>query len=155
MTEPRAPELRHDPALDPRTGLEVLPRDECVRLLGAHALGRLAVVVGGRPLVFPVNYTLDGGSIVFRTDTGTKLFGAVPEHDVAFEIDGSDALYHTGWSVLVVGTGREVTDPVELSRLTHVRLGPWCPGPKAHWVRIRPQAITGRRILLHHEDAGG
>ncbi len=145
MTAPQSP------VVDAHAGLDVIPRDECLGLLATHALGRLAVVVSSKPLVFPVNYALDGETIVFPTDPGTKLFAAVHEHDVAFEIDGSNTLYHTGWSVLVVGTGREVTDPAEQSRLTHLRLGPWCPGPKAHWVRIQPHAITGRRIPVHHE----
>lgn len=136
--------------LDPRTGLEVLSRDECLRLLATHGLGRLAVVVGGRPLVFPVNYALDGTSIVFRTDDGTKLHGAVPDHEVAFEIDDMDPLYHTGWSVLAVGIGREVADEAEIERLGHVHLGLWTPGPKSHWVRIHPHAITGRRIPIRH-----
>ena len=132
-------------------GIEAVPREECLHLLATHALGRLAVVSDGHPLVFPVNYALDGESIVFRTDVGTKLFATVSEHDVAFEIDGADTLYHTGWSVLVVGTGTEVTDPGEQARLTHLRRGPWCPGPKSHWIRIRPREVTGRRIPVHHE----
>lgn len=65
-----------------------------VDLLGCP--GRLAVVVGGRPLVFPVNFALDGESIVLRTDTGTKLYGA-RKGLVAFECDGIDGMYHTGW----------------------------------------------------------
>ncbi len=136
---------------DSRPGLDVIERDECLRLLAVHGLGRLAVVSSGKPLVFPVNYALDGDSIIFRTDSGTKLFASSAGHDVAFEIDGADPIYHTGWSILVIGTGHEVTDAEEQRRLEHLRLGPWCPGPKSHWVRVRPQAITGRRIPVHHE----
>lgn len=136
--------------VDPRTGLEVLSREECLRLLGAHSLGRLAIVVGGRPVMFPVNYALDGSTIVFRTDEGTKLHGTVPEQEVAFEIDDVDRLYHTGWSVLAVGVGREVTDEADVARLGHLHLGLWSPGPKSHWIRIHPHAITGRRIPQQH-----
>lgn len=140
--------------VDARTGLEVLSRDECMELLGTHHLGRLAVVVAGRPLVFPINYAVDGPTVVFRTDAGTKLFAAAHGHDVAFEIDGFDALYHTGWSVLVVGRAREIDEPSERVHLSELPLGIWCPGPKSHWVRIQPDAITGRRIAAgdhHHE----
>jgi uncharacterized protein len=134
--------------IDDRTGLEVLGRDECLRLLAAHHIGRVAVIVAHRPLVFPVNYVLDGETIVFRTDEGTKLFGATESgYLTAFEIDGADATYHTGWSVLAVGRAVPVTGPTELGLLAKARLRPWAPGDKGHWVRIRPETITGRRIL--------
>ena len=62
--------------IDQRTGLEVLDWDECLALLGRSSLGRIAVVMNGRPLIFPVNFALDGDAIVLRTDPGTKLYGA-------------------------------------------------------------------------------
>lgn len=137
-------------AIDPHTGLEVLERAECLELLRSHHLGRLAVVIGEHPVIFPVNYAIDGETIVFRTDEGAKLHGAVPDREVAFEIDGSDPLYHGGWSVLVVGRAEEIASPDERARLTGLPLGAWCPGPMAHWIRIRPAAVTGRRIPYRH-----
>lgn len=136
---------------DARAELVELGREECIRRLGLQAIGRLAIVVQEQPLVFPVNYALDGDTVVFRTDSGTKLHGASRGRRVAFEIDGIDPLYHEGWSVLVVGAAEEVTDPQELSRLARLPLAPWGTGPKVHWVRIRADAITGRR-LVHGTD---
>lgn len=136
------------PHLEARTGLEVLTRDECLRLLAEHHLGRVAVVVDGRPLIFPVNYCLDGERVVFRTDAGTKLYGARGMH-VAFEIDAADGYYHRGWSVLVVGVGEDVEDPAERARMARLPLGIWSGGPKSHWITIRPDAVTGRRIPQH------
>jgi len=133
--------------IDDRTGLEVLNREECLRLLREHAIGRVAVVAGGRPLIFPVNYTVDGATIVFRTDPGTKLEGVSTGFNVAFEIDGVDTLYHTGWSVLLSGRGREIVDPNELKAVAELPLRPWAAGAKSHWVRIRPETISGRRII--------
>ena len=133
---------------DPRTGLEDVDSDECLRLLRSTTLGRLAVVVDGQPLVFPVNFTVDGRAIVLRTDEGTKLFAA--RHGLlAFECDGMDSLYHTGWSVLVTGRGEEISDPSEIARLARLPLGPWCSAPKPVWLRIRPRTLTGRRIPPH------
>jgi nitroimidazol reductase NimA-like FMN-containing flavoprotein (pyridoxamine 5'-phosphate oxidase superfamily) len=37
-----------------------LSSDECHRLLAEHHVGRLAVVVGGQPVIFPLNYVFDG-----------------------------------------------------------------------------------------------
>lgn len=136
------------PEIDPRSGLEVLDRQECLALLGQCSLGRLAVVVSGRPLVFPVNFTLDDGAIVMRVDEGTKLHAA-RHGPVAFECDDTDRVYHTGWSVLASGDAEEVDTVAEVAHLDRIPLGTWCPGPKPIWLRIRPKTLTGRRIPPH------
>ena len=131
--------------VDRRTGLEELDRDECLALLGHTPLGRLAVVVDGQPLVFPVNFVLDGTAIVLRTDAGTKLLAA-RTGAVAFECDGIDVQYHTGWSVLVVAVVEEISNATQIARLERLPLRPWCHGPKSTWLRLRAKSITGRRI---------
>jgi hypothetical protein len=136
-----------DTLINLRTGLEELDRDECMRLLAHAPLGRLAVVVNGYPLVFPVNFALDGNAVVLRTDRGTKLYGA-RNGPVAFECDGIDSTYHTGWSVLIHATADEVRNPIEVARLERLPLGPWCPGPKPTWLRIPAATISGRRIPM-------
>ncbi len=128
-----------------RTRLDPIELDECLRLLADHHLGRLAVVVDGQPLVYPVNYALSGRQIVFRSDPGAKLFAAAG-HQVAFEIDGADPLYHDGWSVLVVGRAHEEKDQVRLREFARLPLSPWASGPKVHWICIGNGAITGRRL---------
>ena len=134
--------------IDPRTGLETLDRDECLRLVRSSTLGRIAVQVDGQPLVFPVNFTLDGADVVLRTDEGTRLYktrGSL----VAFECDEADGMYHTGWSVIFTGRSVEVLDPAEFARLRSLPLGPWCPGPNPVILRISARTITGRRIPQH------
>ena len=56
--------------------LEELTDTECRNLLAERHLGRLALVDAQGPVIFPVNYVFDQGSVVFRTDPGTKLDGA-------------------------------------------------------------------------------
>jgi nitroimidazol reductase NimA-like FMN-containing flavoprotein (pyridoxamine 5'-phosphate oxidase superfamily) len=133
--------------------LEKLDRDDCLALLAQHNLGRLAVTIAQQPLIFPVCYALDRDEIVFRTDPGTKLYGA-HHQDVAFEIDGIDAVGcdHRGWSVLVVGRAELVENASDTRRLETLYLGPWSSGPKAHWVCIRGGAITGR-VISFVDDA--
>ncbi|MDZ4828229.1 MAG: pyridoxamine 5'-phosphate oxidase family protein [Actinomycetota bacterium] len=130
-----------------RTVLEVMERRECLALLADRHLGRLAVSIANQPVIFPVTYALDGDTIVFRTDPGTKLYGARGRL-VAFEIDGIDGELadDLGWSVLVVGTADVVESESELARLDAIDLGPWNPGPKQYWLRIHGGAITGRRL---------
>jgi hypothetical protein len=126
-----------------------LDDDECYRLLATHDVGRLAVNAEHYPLVFPVNYALDRGVIVIRTRTGTKL-RAAGHANVAFEVDEIDRRTRTGWSVLVRGLAEEVTgahgaELVERTRSAGAR--PWAPGEHERWVRVIPQAISGRRIV--------
>ena len=128
--------------MDAQTRLDVIERDECLTLLADHHLGRIAVVVSGQPVIFPVTYVLDGSAVVFRTNPGTKLFGAL-DGPVAFEIDGAGA---SGWSVVMTGKAELVENEADVRRLTNLDLGNWNPGPKQFWVRIRG-TITGRRLV--------
>ena len=98
-----------------------------------------------------MNFTLDGEAVVFRTNGGTKLMAAVGR-PVAFECDGTDAVYHTGWSVMATGTCDVVRNGADLARLERLPLTPWCEGPKTTWLRIQPRTLTGRRIPAHGSD---
>lgn len=133
--------------VDARTGVEWLDRDECLRLLAAEEVGRLAVVDRGAPVVFPVNYALDDETVVFRTDEGTKL-GAAGRAPACFEVDRFDRRRRTGWSVVVAGRLEEVTayDTATLERVRALAVDPWAGGAKAHWLRLAPGRITGRRV---------
>jgi uncharacterized protein len=116
-----------------RNGLRVLPRDECIRLLATNelALGRVAFVDYGRPIVLPVNYRIRDDAVIFRTDPGSKLDAAARVDWVAFEVDQVDAWWREGWSVLVQGRAKHVEDPEELERLRQLLpLHPWPPGEK-------------------------
>lgn len=139
------PEAEGDGAEEPDR-LHVLDEAECRQLLGRAAVGRVAVTVGAVPAVFPVNFALMDGDIVFRTGAGTKLDAAVHQAVVAFEVDHVDPVYHEGWSVLVVGMADEVTDPAERGRALSLPLRPWGEGHRDHVVRIRAELVSGRRI---------
>lgn len=125
--------------------LEVLDDEECMRLLGSTTLGRVGVTVGALPAIFVVNYVLLDGSIVFRTGEGTKLRAALRNAVVAFEADLTDPIQHQGWSVQVVGVAETFTpeDPGFAGPT------PWAPGEREHFVRVRPQFVSGRRIPRH------
>jgi len=124
----------------------ILDIGECVSLLERRHLGRVAFLDEGLPTILPVNYVLVEGLVVFRTDAGGKLEAALRGEQIAFEIDGVDAADRTGWSVLVRGPAERVSDPTELARLRAMPLVAWAPGAKPHYVRIRANAVTGRRI---------
>jgi uncharacterized protein len=138
--------MKHSKA-EPR--LEEIPEPECLEILAQHSLGRVAIVVDGRPQIFPVNYGLRGKVVVFRTASGTKLAYA-PTTPVAFEIDHYDPSEGVGWSVMVQGIARDVTDAGDDFSWTArgVEAYPAAPGTKLHRVAIDPTAITGRRFAI-------
>jgi nitroimidazol reductase NimA-like FMN-containing flavoprotein (pyridoxamine 5'-phosphate oxidase superfamily) len=121
-----------------------LESDECFRLVATLEVGRIAVAGSGlAPLVVPVNYVLDGDTIVFRTDEGSKLL-ALLENPASFQVDFLDSFHRTGWSVLIQGAVEEVDG----DQLTHLALHPWAPGRKVHWLKLVPFVVTGRRLDL-------
>ena len=139
--------------VDAKSGLERMSREECVALLRAKDVGRLVVVDNGRPLIFPVNYAMDGDAPVFRTASGTKLWAA-SRSPVAFEIDEVDSQTKAGWSVVVHGVAQEITafDAGELqARVYGLPVHPWAKGDKPSIVRIAPRLITGRRVVQESE----
>lgn len=127
--------------------LDPMSREECLQMLADNQVGRLAVSVGGQPVIFPVNYVLDGDVVVFRSDPGTKLDGATLAR-VAFEIDHVDQELKSGWSVVVQGIGRYISDAIDeaSARRRGLPLEAWAPGEKEHWVEILDPQITGRRL---------
>jgi nitroimidazol reductase NimA-like FMN-containing flavoprotein (pyridoxamine 5'-phosphate oxidase superfamily) len=141
---------------EPTSELLVLSREECLRLLASHNFGRLAVAMD-TPVIRPVNYQFDerSQSIVFRTADGSKFRAMLLSANAAFEIDGIDEGSRTGWSVIIVGTAEEVTNPSEVRRLDGLGLETWTPGRKAHWMRIRAWTVSGRRLALGADRASG
>jgi nitroimidazol reductase NimA-like FMN-containing flavoprotein (pyridoxamine 5'-phosphate oxidase superfamily) len=124
-----------------------MSRSEAIdRLQHQGFVGRIAFVVDGRPTSMPVNYLAGRDALVFCTAEGTKLSTLRDGADVAFEVDDSQPLYHTGWSVVVDGAAAEVTDPEELEELRRGPLKSWAVKPSAHWIRVTYRQVSGRHI---------
>ena len=120
---------------------------QCWGLLRDSVVGRVAVIRGTRPEIFPVNFAVDHGSVVFRTGSGA-LFASADAQPVAFEVDGYDVTDGTAWSVVVHGTGREVVGVDATVEAMELPIFPWHDAPKPRFVRIEPLALTGRRFLV-------
>jgi len=133
-----------------RNGLEVLEREVCLHLLAGATLGRVGISSGALPTILPVNFTFDGHEILIRTGVGTKLHAALDGAVVAFEVDDFDTMYHSGWSVVVTGPAREITDPEELARVEHLPIAHWAP-QDGHVMAIDPAIVSGRRIVPGHQ----
>jgi nitroimidazol reductase NimA-like FMN-containing flavoprotein (pyridoxamine 5'-phosphate oxidase superfamily) len=130
-------------------GLEDLSDQECERLLASQDLGRVAIVLDGRPQIFPVNYAFADGVVVFRTGEGLKLDRS-PMTAVAFETDGIGETEGLAWSVMVQGTAQNITNTIDTrsERLRHLSVSPAAPGDRPYWVGIYVTHISGRRFKL-------
>jgi nitroimidazol reductase NimA-like FMN-containing flavoprotein (pyridoxamine 5'-phosphate oxidase superfamily) len=124
-----------------------MDRERCLQLLREDEVGRLAVVADGGPLIFPVNYRMDGDTIVLRTDPGLKLDKG-PRARACFEIDHFDRSLRTGWSVIAAGRLEEVTryQSTLWEHLHELPVEPWADGAKDHWLRLVPTRVSGRII---------
>jgi uncharacterized protein len=129
--------------------LEELTEQESERLLASQDLGRVAMVIDGRPQIFPVNYAFADGVVVFRTGEGLKLDRS-PTTAVAFETDGLDEAKGLAWSVIVQGTAQNITNTIDplSERLRHLSVSPVAPGDRHYWVGIYSSQISGRRFKL-------
>ncbi|WP_255308244.1 helix-turn-helix domain-containing protein [Streptomyces marincola] len=158
----------------PRGRLVELDTDECYRLVAEHSIGRIAVDTESGPAIVPVTYCLRDSAIVFPVSADEPDEVLVREaRETAFEVDHLDEPRGVGWSVLVVGTTRRVTDAAEVAELNRLAAG-WPdgegrggpadsgrapgpgtagegeqrPAPGREWVRLRPERVTGRRVHL-------
>lgn len=129
-----------------------LTMDQCWALLDTEVVGRVALIVDSHPEIFPVNFVLERRRIVFRTSGGTKLWGAITGKPVAFEIDGYDAPGESAWSVMARGEAELIESQDEKDAADALLLEPWQPGEKAYYVRVAPNALTGRRFKVNKPD---
>jgi nitroimidazol reductase NimA-like FMN-containing flavoprotein (pyridoxamine 5'-phosphate oxidase superfamily) len=123
-----------------------LSRDECLRLMASVPVGRIIYTRQALPAVDLVNFTLDRGDIIIRTDHSAKLAAATRGSVVAFEADSLDSAGQVGWTVTVIGQSHEVTDADEISRLEQIGLSSWAPGEHEHFIRISPGILNGLQL---------
>ncbi|MGK5557741.1 pyridoxamine 5'-phosphate oxidase family protein [Actinomadura kijaniata] len=126
--------------------LEELDRAECLRLIAGVSVGRVGFDDGQGPAVTPVNFALDGDTVVFSTTLSGRLSRSLDtlftdaDVRIAFEVDRIDERSHTGWSVLLRGGARRMPEgepvPVE----------PWPDGEREAHIRLTPTEVTGRRL---------
>jgi nitroimidazol reductase NimA-like FMN-containing flavoprotein (pyridoxamine 5'-phosphate oxidase superfamily) len=133
-----------DEALAP---MEHLTVSQSWALVRSMPIGRLAVVVDGKPEIFPVNHVVDHGTVVFRTAEGTKLMGTLGK-EVAYEVDGVESGGAVAWSVVIKGEAHEVARLHEAIESFDLPLFPWHRGPKPRIIRIEPSEVHGRRFTV-------
>ena len=138
-----------------RLGITILEANQSWALLRSSEVGRLAVSIGNYPDIFPVNFVVDHGTVVFRTAEGTKLAAAVLGTAVAFEVDGYDADAGEAWSVVIKGRAVEIERMQDVFDALELPLFPWHASPKHRFVRIEPDDVSGRRFDVVDRQAWG
>src|SRR5215471_3526807 len=119
-------------------GLEILPFEECLRLLASVPVGRVGFIADGELVILPVNHVVDGHDVAFRTAHGSKLAATEGQHLATFEADHYNEQTHSGWSVVVT--------EADVHRLTRYGLHPWVTAVQHPlWIRIRPFFLMIRR----------
>jgi hypothetical protein len=129
-----------------------------MELLAGGGVGRLAYSSRWGITALPVEYKIDGGSIVLRTwdlrtyeDLRTGIAHA--EYQVAVEADQVDLETGEAWFVLARGAAHHLDTEAERVSIITSGLGTWIglgqwpereePG---HFIRVTPTAIWGNRI---------
>jgi nitroimidazol reductase NimA-like FMN-containing flavoprotein (pyridoxamine 5'-phosphate oxidase superfamily) len=132
--------------MDHATIFEMLDEDECLALLSREPVGRLGLTAGALPVVLPVNFTLDDRTIVFASAPGSKLDAAQAGVVACMEVDGYDVWSHGGWSVLATGRLTEITDTERLMQARQLPLSPWAVRDADHYIELKIELLSGRRI---------
>ena len=125
-----------------------LDRHKAMRLLGSVSYGRIVFTRDALPAIHPVNHIIDDGEVIIRTRLTAKVsftVRSVVGVVVAYEADEIDPIRHIGWSVVVTGVARTVTDPERLTRCEGL-LHPWVNSAMDTVIAIEPGIVTGIQL---------
>ena len=120
---------------------------ECLELLGARTVGRVGLMTEAGIRIFPVNYTVFGDKVVFRTLPYGAIANSAHGAEVAFEVDELDDELRSGWSVLAVGACERVEDP-DTVRMIRAEgdVEPWAAGHRNLYFQVSWTDLTGRQV---------
>jgi uncharacterized protein len=130
-------------------GLIELDRRECLELLAAESVGRIAYAAGTGARILPVNYILVEDCIIFRTVPHGEIYRNALNSNCAFEIDEADEFFESGWSVVALGRLELATED-DFARMRYGKLPEaWAGGNRYMFVRLPCEHVSGRRVIGH------
>jgi len=131
----------------PRQAVRLIPA-ECWQLMRGVSMGRVVFTMNALPAIRPVNHIVDGETIIIRSHLGSALTGHASQDGavVCYEADEIAPDRHTGWSVIATGPARLVRDHDSVRRYRQA-LEPWAAGTMDQVIAIRPQTLTGVRLV--------
>ncbi|MFE6861379.1 pyridoxamine 5'-phosphate oxidase family protein [Nocardia sp. NPDC057668] len=128
---------------------ELSAADSLKRLAGAQ-YGRICFSRRGVPIIRPVNHIVELDAVVVRAHLGASLLRGDGQV-VAYEADDFDEQTRSGWSVIVTGVARVVTDREQVRRYVTL-LDPWVNMPSDHVIRIETEVVTGLELVDEDTD---
>lgn len=127
-----------------------IDRATALDLLATVPIGRVVFSRNALPAIRPVNHLVEAdGRIIVRTRLTSKLTSAVRSSSdvvVAYQADQIDPHLRTGWSVVVTGLARPVTDPERIARYEQLLL-PWVDQVTDNVIEIEPSIVSGIRLI--------
>jgi uncharacterized protein len=127
-------------------GFAALGEPACWQLLPRAGVGRLAWAdPDGRIVVVPVNYALDGRTVVIRTGDTTLLDAARRRARCALQVEDLEPGLRSGWTVLLDGTLTEVDDEELAERLARL-VDPWLSEPRPYVLLLGTEQVAGRSL---------
>ncbi len=132
----------------PRQAVE-LTESESWQLMASVSLGRIVFTQHAMPAIRPINHLVDDQTIIIRSHLGAAIVARAAAEDgavVCYEADDIDPVRHTGWSVIATGMARLVRERAVIARYEQV-LEPWAAGQMDYVIAIKPQIITGLRLV--------
>jgi nitroimidazol reductase NimA-like FMN-containing flavoprotein (pyridoxamine 5'-phosphate oxidase superfamily) len=124
----------------------VLSPLECQQLIAAGGVGRVALCTPDGPQIFPVNFVVHDGSVIFRTNPYSTLGTYSWEATIAFEIDEIFPDTQQGWSVVAHGRATVDIDDALRQRLVENEPEPWAGGYRPTYVCLRWERISGGSV---------
>jgi nitroimidazol reductase NimA-like FMN-containing flavoprotein (pyridoxamine 5'-phosphate oxidase superfamily) len=112
-----------------------LSLEECQSLLRSRTLGRVALVSDALPRIVPVEYVFEETSVLFRTESDTKLQAAAPGDVLAFEVDAYDPDTGDVTSVHVLGRTSIFRHKADAE-----------PADPHEYIRLHCEIVSGRRV---------
>jgi hypothetical protein len=132
--------------------MKPMTRQQALRKLGSVPIGRIVFTRHAMPVISPVVHLLDNDQIIIRSHEGSAIAADQRQGTVVvYQADELDPVTRTGWSVMVTGLARLVTDPGAAARYRQA-LRPWVAGPVSHVIGIDPQIVTGFELTAAPAD---
>jgi len=119
-----------------------LTETECWTLARTRPVGRLAWSGPGGLTVVPVNFSLDGETVIVRTAAYSAIGRECDDCAVAFQIDELDERMRSGWSVQMRGWAH-----VDHGQVGGPEPQVWPSGAKTLRLRITVTEVSGRRLV--------
>ncbi|WP_405182756.1 pyridoxamine 5'-phosphate oxidase family protein [Nocardia sp. NBC_01377] len=137
-------------AADAGRAVHQLDRVDALCLLASVPVGRVVFTRNALPAIRPVNHLIEpDGTIIVRTRFAASLTTALRGDSglvVAYEADEIDPVRRIGWSVVVTGIARPVTDAERVAKFERL-LRPWVDNITDTVIEIDPTIVRGIRLV--------